>query len=322
MLKIKPNASFLSLRFVAIGSLMGLILSLALGYLYWRSKAATSVGQGEVVAIDGAENLNFLILGDQGSGNVAQKKVALGMEELCNQTAYAGVVLLGDNFYPSGVASVDDIQWKEKFEDIYGHGCLGKLNFYATLGNHDYKGNALAEIDYSNHSTQWKLPGRFYGIRLNDLVEFVFFDSTFLDFCFDDKSCSLNFLNSRLNSLPRPRWQIAVGHHPFRSSSSKGFTYDGKDLRSWILRKLVCGRADLALFGHSHHMELRQDPDCSTPFAILGSGGADLVDVKPQGAPLFLKKEFGFGDIQISRNQMQLRFFDADANVLYVKNLK
>ena len=54
------------------------------------------------------------------------------------------VVLLGDNFYEDGVASVDDPQWQTKFEDPYAN---IDLPFYAVLGNHDHMPPLMRRLD-------------------------------------------------------------------------------------------------------------------------------------------------------------------------------
>jgi hypothetical protein len=59
------------------------------------------------------------------------------MVAFCGSTPCDFVLLLGDNFYPSGVKSVTDSQWKTAFVTPYE--ALG-LTFYPTLGNHDYEG--------------------------------------------------------------------------------------------------------------------------------------------------------------------------------------
>ena len=63
------------------------------------------------------------------------------MAKVCEASGCDLVLLLGDNFYPSGVLSVDDLQFKTKFEEVYGN---IKIPFFVVLGNHDVKQDALS----------------------------------------------------------------------------------------------------------------------------------------------------------------------------------
>ena len=50
-----------------------------------------------------ADHLQVIVLGDTGTGNEDQLKVADGMAKVCDQSGCDFVLLLGDNFYPNGV---------------------------------------------------------------------------------------------------------------------------------------------------------------------------------------------------------------------------
>ena len=307
-------------RILSFSFFVGLMLALG-AYWEWMSRAADSPGQGARLERSVGSTLKLLVLGDQGSGSEHQKAVATSLEAKC-KLGIDGVLLLGDNFYPHGVGSVDDFQWKSKFEDIYSGPCLLKTPFYVTLGNHDYQGNPLAVIQYSDLSPRWMAPGRFYGVKFGDLMELIDFDTSVADWCFSEKDCSFSFL---LNSLSRPKttaWRLVAGHHPLRSSSLKGFTYDGRDPRAFFMRKAICGKSDLALFGHSHHLEMRRDGDCKTPYAILGAGGGDLAKVSPNGKPVFLREGYGFGLLIVTKEQLQLEFYDEAGNSLHGETIR
>lgn len=54
------------------------------------------------------------------------------------------------------MTSVDDKQWKDKWEDVYmSHKSL-QLPFYACLGNHDYIENPQAQV--RNHRRDTRVP--------------------------------------------------------------------------------------------------------------------------------------------------------------------
>jgi len=67
------------------------------------------------------DRVSFIAVGDTGMGNADQAAVANAMRGTLEAAGTDFVVLLGDNFYPSGVTSILDVQWKTKFEDMYGN---------------------------------------------------------------------------------------------------------------------------------------------------------------------------------------------------------
>ncbi|KAB2840164.1 hypothetical protein F9K50_06265, partial [bacterium] len=101
----------------------------------------------------------FFSFGDWGTGTPSQFEVAAAVAADCATRGCDFGLLLGDNFYPTGVGSVADPQWESKFEDVYA-GLAGP--FYVVLGNHDYDGNEQAQVDYTALQSRWKLPARAY----------------------------------------------------------------------------------------------------------------------------------------------------------------
>ena len=62
------------------------------------------------------------------------------------------VVMLGDNFYGSGIhGSEFDPRFQKTFENVYNGSYLETIPFYAIAGNHDHGGNVSAQIGYSKH---------------------------------------------------------------------------------------------------------------------------------------------------------------------------
>ena len=74
------------------------------------------------------------------------------------------VVSTGDNFYEDGVASVTDPTWKASFEDVYSAPSLLQVPWIVALGNHDYRGNVDAQIEYSKSSSRWRMPARSFTV--------------------------------------------------------------------------------------------------------------------------------------------------------------
>src|SRR5689334_12248100 len=75
----------------------------------------------------------FFVIGDWGDPKEYQKEVAQAMMIEALNAPPRFIISVGDNFYPSGVASVTDSQWKTTFEDIYSAPQINKP-WYAVLG--------------------------------------------------------------------------------------------------------------------------------------------------------------------------------------------
>ncbi|MGH9333775.1 MAG: MopE-related protein, partial [Vicinamibacteria bacterium] len=117
----------------------------------------------------------FVVMGDTGSGNVAQAEVAAAIATVCQ--AHGGcdfALLLGDSIYDCGVESVDDPQWQTKFESPYQD---LDFPFHPVLGSHDYGGSLLGvdscgignefdkgpiQVAYTAASSKWRMPATFY----------------------------------------------------------------------------------------------------------------------------------------------------------------
>ena len=105
-----------------------------------------------------AKAVSFLVVGDWGhAGEGAQRAVAAQMAAAARSTKADFVISVGDLFYPDGVASVDDPQWRTSFEDVYAQFAL-YIPWYVVLGNHEYRGNPQAIVDYGRRARRWRMP--------------------------------------------------------------------------------------------------------------------------------------------------------------------
>jgi metallophosphoesterase superfamily enzyme len=102
--------------------------------------------------------LHFFVVGDWGrNGEEHQRNVAIMMSEAAKVVEPEFIISTGDNIYPNGVASVQDPLWMSSFENVYKEHNLFCI-WNVVLGNHDYRGNVQAEIDYSGISRRWNMP--------------------------------------------------------------------------------------------------------------------------------------------------------------------
>lgn len=295
-------------------SLLGVFLLIAAAYVHWLNQSASLTVAKPMLHFDHNQNksLRLLAFGDYGMGNENQEKVMRLVENICQDRKVDGILLLGDNIYMDGVQSIHDPKWKSVIEDPFNKPCLSKLPLFPILGNHDYKGNADAQIEYSKIKENWHFPSRFYSVKFGSLLEIVALDSNFADVCLDKDNCVLDFAYERLNNK-NTRWQIAMGHHPLMASSSK----HSPGVQGLLLTPMFC-RFDAYLAGHSHHLEHVKPNSCNGEFFISGAGGADIYPVKEQiSESKFAKSTYGILELEVDRSSITYKFIDTEMNELY-----
>lgn len=260
-----------------------------------------------------ADAVRVLVTGDTGTGTAAQKQVATLLEKLCVKKNPDAVLLLGDNFYMDGVFGLDDLQWKSKFEDVYSSPCLKKLKFYVVLGNHDYRGSPNSQIAYTQKSNfRWNMPARAYQAAFGNLLDVFAADTNFPDMCGLSFLCSMDWLMAQMKAS-QAAWKVVIGHHPIFSG---GKYQQMKPLAGLTLPRLICGgKADFYLAGHDHNMQhlvgSNKGFDCRINQLVVGSGGADLYDLKAlEGKTKFAVKALGAVSAEFRKTQATFEFFN------------
>ena len=126
-------------------------------------------------------DINLIVASDLGrNGYYDQKTVGATMGEIADQTGPDAVLALGDTHHYEGVESVSDPLWMTNFELIYTHPEL-QTDWYPICGNHEYRGNTQAVIDYSEISRRWEMPARYYTRTFEHkgtTLKVVFIDTT------------------------------------------------------------------------------------------------------------------------------------------------
>ena len=108
------------------------------------------------------KQLNFYMANDLGrNGYYDQKPIAELMGEMADVIGPECVFAAGDVHHFEGVRSVNDPLWMTNYELIYSHPEL-MIDWFPILGNHEYRGNTQAVLDYTNVSRRWSMPGRYY----------------------------------------------------------------------------------------------------------------------------------------------------------------
>lgn len=250
------------------------------------------------------DSLNFLVISDfGGQGGKIQRDIAVQLGKIAELEKSKFIITGGDNYHLNGIPDAHDPRWKSEYEDIYSSPSL-MIPWYASLGNHDYVGNPQAEIEYSNLSSRWKMPARYYAHteKINDTTSVLFVHIDTSPFITDyrnndsiyhvlgqDIHKQLFWIDSVLESS-HAAWKIVVGHHPIYSSvGNHGNT---KELIDDILPLLKKYGVRIYLCGHEHILQYLVHDNIN--FFVCGGGSvsrpvSDRADVKfGLGSPGFL----------------------------------
>ena len=251
--------------------------------------------------------LRFAALGDVGTGDENQRQVAQGLARVCQAEGCDFVLLLGDNFYPHGVQTLDDPRFASEFEALYG---VQQRPVLALLGNHDTKGTVAPQVRYSLRSATWRMPNYQYAFSAGP-ARFVALNTNCL---FQD----LPAVGAALEALPAAPWTIVAGHHTLYTSSYKG---DADPTVRWYWRTFTGPGVDFYLSGHAHELEHLQDPDGPTQIVVTGAGGENNLTGTPRtasrAASRFLSRDNGFAWFELTPSQARWRFYDRGGKVLY-----
>jgi tartrate-resistant acid phosphatase type 5 len=250
------------------------------------------------------DSLNFLVISDfGGQGGKIQRDVAFQLGQIARVEKSKFIITAGDNYHQNGIPSAHDPRWISEYEDIYSSPSL-MIPWYASLGNHDYVGNAQAEIEYTLISKRWKMPERYYAHteKINDTTDVLFVQidtSPFITEYRNNNSTyhvlgqdihkQLHWIDSVLASS-HAIWKIVVGHHPIYSLvGNHGNT---RELIDDILPLLQKYGVRIYLCGHEHFLQYLAHGAIN--FFVVGGGSvsrpvSDRDDVKfGVGSPGFL----------------------------------
>ena len=298
-------------------ALKAIVFVLAVVAIVFAALAAVLLRAPEVydaADLSDVEELRFFALGDQGTLDIGQWRVAQQMESHADSVKPHFAVLLGDNFYHQGVDSVDDWRWRTTFENIYRGPHLSRIPFFSVLGNHDTDGNAEAQIEYSNGhgSGRWQMPARHYvrdfGKRRDcascPLVRMVFLDTTRTATKILDES---RFVRASFED-GNPQWRITASHHPLRN---RGKYQEHPTIVGTLLPALLDSGTHLHLAGHDHNQQLIH-LDGEPLYLINGNGGKGGDPVRRKNDPaLFAYGEgLGFASIRVDQDSLTVELVD------------
>lgn len=277
------------------------------------------------------DKFNFYVANDLGrNGYYEQKPIAELMGEMADKGVDPEFVLAtGDIHHFEGVASVNDPLWMTNYELIYSHPEL-MLPWYPVLGNHEYRGNTQAVLDYSKVSRRWVMPARYYTRVFRDkgmTLRVVWIDTAPLigkyrretdkypDARLQDDNRQLAWIDSVLTSA-REDWVIVAGHHPVYAQTPKDVE-ERSDMQQRLDPILRRHHVDMYLCGHIHNFQHIRCEGSEIDY-ITNSAGSLSRKVKPIEGTLFCSPEPGFSIVSASKQHLELRMIDKKGNVLYM----
>jgi predicted phosphodiesterase len=218
------------------------------------------------------DSLKIAVIGDSGTGDSAQFKVAEKLIGVRDQFPYELVLMMGDNLY-SGSAPKD---FAKKFETPYKPLLDSGMKFYATLGNHDNPNERYYKMFNMNGE-------RFYTFKPKGNVRFFALDSNYID------KPQLQWLEKEL-AASGSDWKVCFFHHPLYSSG--GTHGSDMQLREQLEPLFLKYGVDAVFAGHEHFYE-RIKPQKGIYYFI--SGGAGKVRKGDVGKTDLTAKAFDTG---------------------------
>ena len=275
------------------------------------------------------DKCNFYMANDLGrNGYYDQKPIAELMGTMAEEVGPECVIAAGDIHHFDGVASVNDPLWMTNYELIYSHPEL-MIAWYPICGNHEYRGNTQAVIDYSCVSRRWEMPARYYTKAFSEegtTVRIVWIDTTPLidkyrqeftkypDACQQDIDTQLEWLDATL-AAAKEDWVIVVGHHPIYAETSKD-DIERLDMQRRVDTILRRHHVDMYLNGHIHNFQHIRVPGSTIDY-ITNSSASLSRKVKPTDGTVFCSPEPGFSILSASPTALELRMIDKHGQVLH-----
>ena len=274
--------------------------------------------------------INMYMANDLGrNGYYDQKPIAELMGKMAETIGPECVVAAGDIHHFNGVASVSDPLWTTNYELIYSHPEL-MLDWFPVCGNHEYRGNTQAVLDYSKVSRRWMIPAKYYTkvfSHKGTTLRIVWLDTTPLidkyrnnpavypDACKEDMQKQLSWLDETLRQA-KEDWIIVVGHHPIYAETSKSED-ERTDMQKRVM-PILHKYKNVAIYacGHIHnfqHIKMKGDPIDY----VVNSAGALSRKVKPIEGTLFCSPETGFSIIAASKKRLCMYMIDKTGKVLH-----
>ena len=263
------------------------------------------------------------------NGYYDQKPIAELMGVMAEEIGPECVLAAGDVHHFEGVQSVNDPLWMTNYELIYSHPEL-MIHWLPILGNHEYRGNTQAVLDYTEVSRRWMMPARYYTRAFEEdgtTIRFVMVDTTPLmnkyredtekypDACKQDNAKQLAWIDSVLTAA-KEDWVIVIGHHPIYAETSKNDS-ERLDMQR-TLDKVLRRHKNVAMYlcGHIHNFQHVRVAGSSIDYVVNSSASLSRK-VAPIEGTQFCSPEPGFSLIAADKKELCLHMIDKSGKVLH-----
>jgi 3',5'-cyclic AMP phosphodiesterase CpdA len=268
------------------------------------------------------KEFNFYVISDLGkNGHKNQQDIANQMAALTDRVDPQFIVSCGNNFESSGVESVEDPLWKSEFENVYKKPSL-QVDWFPVLGNHDYKGNSQAEIDYSKISSRWRFNSRYYTFvrKINDSVSarFIFLDTAPLigkyykkdgypDIAKQDSARQIAWLKAVLANS-NEQWKLVFGHHSIFSSNIK--EGNKTELIQRIKPILEKYNVQFYISGHDRDLQHLKESGRKLDYMVIGAS-SETQPSSTSEMSLFSKSASAFSAITFHGDSIRYAFINS-----------
>ncbi|XP_038056241.1 tartrate-resistant acid phosphatase type 5-like [Patiria miniata] len=286
--------------------------------------------------------LSFLALGDWGgqssSPYATTDEVACAnqMGDIAKKINSTFVMALGDNFYTFGIRTdAHDKRFKETFEDVFTAKSL-QTPWYVVAGNHDWRGNVTAEVEYTKLSDRWTFPSLYYTFNYNipgtkTTIAFIMIDTQVLCGVLDefstpeelagpqDKNAAdkeWHWIEQQLQATQSADYVIVAGHYPVWSIGEHGPT---ECLVSRLRPLLIKYKVNAYFCGHDHNLQHLREDSSTVEYFVIGAGHVvNTSQVHKDSVPHNSLKFYyaqdsslgGFAYIEATPQSMRLIFAD------------
>jgi predicted MPP superfamily phosphohydrolase len=276
--------------------------------------------------------LQVIIIGDWGELIFdSQEAVAAAMGNWSEVNNPAWILSTGDNIYPKGIRSWDDIQVDLKWRNIYYQESIRDLVWFMSLGNHDYGdwvGEEWNQVELSRHEPRWYQPHLWYDHieQLGDhSVHFVIIDTEAFRNRINNYTDMVDWMEVTL-SQSTADWKLVIGHrHVFSAGDHGPVTTDLLENLVPIMEKY---NVDAYVCGHDHNLQhMRNVSGEGMDYVLSGAGGAYPYRFNLQNAEYirqvygietaFFDYTFGFVTLTSRKSELVFDYYNRDNEYIY-----